>query len=418
MSRAPSGNRGGDTPREAWHALRQVFFISPIGMAVSLALAFFTKGTAYIYGPAVLVGIFSVKAWNQRRHILRALPVVLLIVLVVNGAHYWRNFKLCGSPLGCDSAHGDGRFRWRNDRLGLGPTISNALRHLSDQLGTSDPARNEWVYRTVLAVHKRFGLDPNDPATTWTWSEYGPPSNTNHEADANNRWHLLLAPAMIVLFWKKGGRSDRTRLFTYSCSLVLAFLWFCFYLKWAPYNARLFLSLFVLWSPVIGLTLEQVRPTLQAVVCFLLLIGSRPFLEENWLRRLKGPNNLFEISRTDAYFTDIAQYNNKSDYLHAVELTLASGCEEVGIDTEHFALEYPYQALLREAIPEVRFQHTGVKNQSALFRSPETPEPCVVLCLNCSGISEKLTQYEAVGEPVVTGRFVVFSSPTFHGGTR
>ena len=31
MSRAPSGNRGGDTPREAWHALRQVFFISPFG---------------------------------------------------------------------------------------------------------------------------------------------------------------------------------------------------------------------------------------------------------------------------------------------------------------------------------------------------------------------------------------------------
>ena len=29
MSRAPSGKRGGDTPREAWHALRQVFFISP-----------------------------------------------------------------------------------------------------------------------------------------------------------------------------------------------------------------------------------------------------------------------------------------------------------------------------------------------------------------------------------------------------
>ena len=31
VSRAPSGNRGGDTPREAWHALRQVFFIRPIG---------------------------------------------------------------------------------------------------------------------------------------------------------------------------------------------------------------------------------------------------------------------------------------------------------------------------------------------------------------------------------------------------
>ena len=29
MSRAPSGNRVGDTPWEAWHALLQVFFISP-----------------------------------------------------------------------------------------------------------------------------------------------------------------------------------------------------------------------------------------------------------------------------------------------------------------------------------------------------------------------------------------------------
>ena len=34
MSRAPSGNRGGDTPREAWHALRQVFFISPFKYGV------------------------------------------------------------------------------------------------------------------------------------------------------------------------------------------------------------------------------------------------------------------------------------------------------------------------------------------------------------------------------------------------
>ena len=42
MSRAPSGNRGGDTPREAWHALRQVFFISPLrNLTISDIEAFF-----------------------------------------------------------------------------------------------------------------------------------------------------------------------------------------------------------------------------------------------------------------------------------------------------------------------------------------------------------------------------------------
>ncbi len=43
-----------------------------------------------------------------------------------------------------------------------------------------------------LRIHRSLGLDPQDPDTTFRWSRFAPPRNANHEADANNRWHLLL----------------------------------------------------------------------------------------------------------------------------------------------------------------------------------------------------------------------------------
>ena len=56
-------------------------------------------------------------------------------------------------------------------------------------------------------------------------------------------------------------------------------------------------------------------------------------------------------------------------YWATVDELKKSNCGVVGIDSAHFQLEYPLEALLREARPGVLFVHAGVTNASARYRA-------------------------------------------------
>ncbi|MGA7240361.1 MAG: hypothetical protein WBY44_32050, partial [Bryobacteraceae bacterium] len=293
------------------------------------------------------------------------------------------NWDLSGSPMGYGSAFGTAEFRWRNETLGWKPTLSNMLRNASEQLGARSESWNRGVYNAVIAAHQRLGIDPADPGTTWRWSAYAPPRNANHEADAPNRVHLAILAALFgVLLWRAARRRDRL-LALYALSLVVGFVAFCAYLKWQPFMARLFLPLFVLGAPLASM----VRPLwLQAALCFLLLDGARRPAIENWVRPLRGPRSVFTVPRDQQYFSDMVQW--KEDwpaYWGTVDELKKSNCEVVGIDSTHFQLEYPLEALLREARPGVLFMHSDVTNASARYRQPVSRPPCTVVCLHCEG---------------------------------
>ncbi len=327
------------------------------GLAFGLALL--TKGTAYLFAPPVLLATML----PVRR---RAVLALAAGALLVNTPQFMRNVRLSGSPLGCDSAFCNGTFRWRNEHFGWRPLVSNALRHLSEQLGSRDPSRNRAVFDTTIRIHRALGIDPQDPATTWRWAEYVPPKNANHEADANNRWHLLFA-AVAASYAALRRRRDWI---LYAGALAAAFLLFCFYLKWQPFMVRLELPLFFLSAPLAGLVLEAIRPPVLVLLpcLFLASIARLPALE-NWTRPLKGPQSLFRMPRDRAYFTDMAQWNNVDWYLEAVERVAATHCDTVTVDISRNQLEYPFQALLRERNPRVRFQHYG--------------PACVTVCIAC-----------------------------------
>jgi hypothetical protein len=336
-----------------YFALRRQFVYA--GLAFGLALA--TKGTAYLFaGPLLLATILP----------LRRSAVLWLAAgaLLINGPQWWRNVRLSGSPMGCESAFCDESFRWRNERLDWKAAVSNAVRHLSEQLGGRSAERNRAVYETTVGIHRALSIDPQDPATTWRWTKYEPPRNTNHEASANNRWHLLLA------VWAVGYAAVRRQRawVRYGLALAGGFLLFCFYLKWQPHMARLLLPLFVLAAPLGGLLFDAIRPAALAVVpcLFLVSLARLPALE-NWTRPLRGPTSLFRTTRQDNYFRDMVQWNNKAQYLEAVER--ATGCDTVTIDITRNQIEYPIQALLRERNPQVRFQHDG--------------PACATVCIDC-----------------------------------
>ncbi len=344
---------------------------------LALGLAFGTKATAYVYAPPLLLAIV-IPQWRWWRTRLAAIATILVCAIAVNLPQYARNLDLSGSPLGFDSAQGDGRFRWRNETFGWRQTISNVLRNSTEQLGARSTRWNQFVYDACAAAHRFIGADINDPATTWLWARYEPPRNTNHEADTPNRWHLLIL-AVCILFPR-----SRT-LLLYALALIAGFVLFCVYLKWQPFMARMFLPLFVLASPIAGVVGERIRPVaLQLLLCVFLLNNARPYLFENWVRPLKGPRSLLVTSREENYFSDMNQWNNRESYLRAVHVAAKSGCSIIGIDDNQLQLEYPFQALLLARNPNVRFVHVNVANVSHKYERAPAPQPCAVACLGCA----------------------------------
>ena len=376
----------------------------------SLGLALLTKATAYLFIPGVLLAL-AAPAWRSfgSARLIRIAVFLTVCALAINGPQYLRNIDLSGSPLGFDSAQGDGFFRWRNESFGWRQTASNLLRNSADQLGARSPRWNQGVYDAVLRVHTWIHAGANDPGTTWRWTEYQPPRNANHEANANNRWHLLILLIVAIALAARFRDTGALWRFGYLASLLLGFVLFSFYLKWQPFQARLLLPLFVLAAPVAGAEIEKLRPALlQWVVCLFLLNNARPYLFENWIRPLEGPNSILHTRRDDNYFSDLGQFHNRDSYTAALKAVDASGCGTVGIDSTVFQLEYPFEALLRETNPQAQFVHTGVSNASAKYAAGQIEQPCAVLCMNCAGSPERLRLYSSFGRTVQAGEFVIF----------
>jgi hypothetical protein len=260
-------------------------------------------------------------------------------------------------------------------------------------------------------MHAALGLNPQDPDTTWRFSRYEPPVNANHEANANNRWHLLLLAIAAAI----AGVTRKKQWMLYSGGLLMGGLLFCFYLKWQPYLARLELPLFVAGAPLAASIFDwrggrsRAVPTILAVlVCYFLLDTARRPALENWTRPLKGPHRLWVTARDDNYFSDMNHWKNPDSYREAVDRTARSGCQSVGLDISQNQLEYPFQALLIERNSNVRFVHVGVENGSARYAPTVQRHPCAVLCLDCAGIQKKIEMYSSIGPPITIGQFLLF----------
>jgi hypothetical protein len=404
-----------------------------LALGAALGLAVLTKATAYLFAPWLLAAVLIRAGWQaeclphhrsqtvdtpwwRRRFRLRIGPPNAFFrkflaagacALLLNLPHYVRNVQLSGSPLGFDSAHGDGFFRWRNETFGFRQTASNFLRNLSEQLGGRSDRWNREVYATVVKAHQWIGIDINDPATTWRWSTFEQPRNANHEANANSRWHLLiLALATLVAAWRAVRRKDWTPAL-YALGLLCASLAFCAYLKWQPYLARLLLPLLVAGSPIVGVAVGR-GVVLEAVLCLFLLSTARHPVLQNWTRPLRGTDSIFRVPRDQRYFADMVQWGNRATYEATLPVLSQSDCGTIGFDITNLPLEYPLMALLRERQPRVRFVHTGVENVSRQYRAPADAPPCVVVCFDCAGDGRREALYAAFPRKIAVNKFLIF----------
>jgi hypothetical protein len=169
------------------------------------------------------------------------------------------------------------------------------------------------------------------------------------------------------------------------------------------------LPLFIVACPLIAAVAERLLPRVALFAgCLILLSGTCLALTENWTRPLEGPRSILSVPRDDQYFADMTQFGDRApEYKAGARLVADSGCNLVGIDHRHFQLEYPFQRLVLNLRPGVRFVHTGVTNGSARYYEANV-SPCAIFGLGCNGNEDRIREYSRTGPPAALGTSLLF----------
>jgi hypothetical protein len=205
----------------------------------------------------------------------------------------------------------------------------------------------------------------------------------------------------------------------YTIGLVLAFMLFCGLLRWQPWNTRLRLPLFVLWSSAIGVILERRWPhPATNILGVLLLLLAVPVALNNQLRPLAFSKefNIFYRDRGSLYFAN--RRDLLDSYRAAADFVKRGGCQHIGLDLPGDRYEYPFLRLLGAEKGDKNVRAVGVTNQSAIYTGGENSfQPCAVICLQCLQATEKWVLYASkVGPAIIFNNIVVFVNPRHEGG--
>lgn len=408
----------------SWYALS--------GGAAACGLAILTKGTAYVLLPAMIGACWWMRSPVYRRRFVVGLPIFALIVLVLNGPHFYRTFELTGSPLGRGEGllEGGQGLDLTTGRLSLGGTVANVVRNATLNV-TVTQVIDDYAGQAAVRVMRLLGQEPNDPAFIWQSPPdlnglvHGVGFHTNppnrNEVLAGNPLHLLLVLVAIALTFASIRSSPSSRL-VFALGLIGAFFLFSALVRWQIWGARYQLPLFILGSALIGAELPgylgRIGTTALALV---LILTALPYALSNDLRPLAfsslSPSrlarepfagNIWSKSRANLYFADQHQDLEES-YMAAAGAIRRNGCDAIGLDDSLEHYEYPLLAQLDLGRGKRRIRYVGVYNASARYALTE-PSPCLVVCFACAHVPHKWSEYAKVGQRVsLYGDVAVFS---------
>jgi hypothetical protein len=372
-------------------------------MGASVGLAIFSKGTSYVFLSCMLLAGWWMGSVQARKRLLYYAPVLLVIVLALNGPLYVRNYRLSGSPLGFPSAFGDDAQRQvRNSRLSPSVAFSSVVKNLALHVAVPMGAVNERTQQAILWGLRTLRIDPSDPASTYRGGFHLNGFSSN-EARAGNPLQLFLVGLACLLLCSPriGNRSLRL----YMLGLVSSFVLFCTLIRWQPWNSRYHLPLFALGMAVVGAVLARsLNRIMLTGLAALLLTSALPFAVFNSLRPLAPwPRaSVFQQPRLESYFADSHDLWVNS-YVSTAQLVRSSGCKSIGVDSSLEDFDYPLYALLNVGHSDTSVRYVGVRNPTAGYSRSDAQPPCAVICLRCANAPAKWAEYKAVG-----GRATVF----------
>ena len=170
----------------------------------------------------------------------------------------------------------------------------------------------------------------------------------------------------MVPFFKRL-RQDRS-LILYGFSVLAGFLLFAFYVKWAIWNTRVHLGIFVVAGPFVALVLSRLikKAWITTGIGLLLLVLGLPWLLNCEQRPIIRKNNIFNTSRTNLLFTHTVRpsQNNRDDYYAAQAYLKSKPLTQLGHYSDTFTREYITWVLFSADHPGLRIQHVNVRDVS------------------------------------------------------
>ena len=304
-------------------------------LPLSVALAFATKGTAYlILLPFVGYALIVVIKKEGFRAGFRLTGIMVLAILLLNIGHWSRNIGLWHHPLG------DPQWlrQYQNESFGVSETLSNVVRNVALHLGTPSSKVNAFTEAVVQKIHEVLGIDINEPSLTFSQRDNIVPEAgfLTHEDYAGNGIVFILSCVAVglAILTQSGGRMRSLALLLCATGLL-----FCIFLKWAPWNSRLHTPLFFLAAvPVVWLLAPRQRlaPNTNGVcwekaaaITGVGLIAGGVFMNEWVIGRLFAPGGLIHSQplRLGIRFVDMAMIgcgllmlSRPRWYLRAVEV--------------------------------------------------------------------------------------------------
>lgn len=360
---------------------------------LACCLAIFTKATAFVFLPPLALLCFVRRpAVSMRRIMLHAAVGASAFVLLT--PFLSRNYRDLGIlfqlPQGALESAPLTNERYTPDVL-----YSNILRNGSLHLVTPIPAVNQRLDAAVRKLHTVFGINPDDPATSYYGLTYSLPGFSFHEAVLPNGLHFLLALATaLIVLTRPAFRRNKTLVIALLMPLTGAVL-FCGVLKWQLWHTRLHLPIFVFAAVAVGLvftrlSMRSVFPVLASV----LVVSSGLPVFNNFLRPVLTQHSVLSESRDLLYYLD--RLDNYVPYTAAAKAVRASGCRKVGFDGSRSEYHYPLFVQMGMLTGETQIRYMNVPGPAGRLESRfDSFEPCAVVCLDCESGSELAGRYRA-----------------------
>jgi hypothetical protein len=395
-------------------------WLNTICVGLSAGLSVFTKGTAYVVLPFLVLACWWMGSPAARIRFLKRSVVFVVLILAINGPHYLRTYQLTGSPLGFPLPSKYPRLQVVVEHIGVRGTIAGMLRNASLHVVTPSERVNAGIDRAFHSAIWKLGVDPNDSGQVFLDYPFHSNHFSLHEIHAGNPLHfLLVAVAIALIIWKCRRRPKDPALW-YAMSLLLSLMFFSALLRWTPWSSRFQLPYFVLGAALVGVMLDRYLPRKAATAtAALLILFAVPFAVANRTRSLvpwSRVENLYH-PRAYQYFLD-SHSEIASANIAAAEFVNQLSCGRVAIDVylDHPVLDYTPRSmyvypLLAQIHADGRTRsvlYSGVQNDTIRYASAQTP--CAVICLECARVPNKWEEYRKIGgRASVFDYIVVFS---------